>query len=47
MMLTINKQLAEMLKRKLRVDRHPRHAAEVRENLLPRMYILSSFESVG
>jgi len=46
-MLTMNKQLTEMLKRKLRVDRHPNHAAEVRENLLPRtsclLFLLANF----
>ena len=29
-----------MLSRKLRQDRHPRHAAEVRENLVPGMLLV-------
>jgi hypothetical protein len=37
-----DKQLAEMLRRKLRDDRHPDLAAEVRENILPRRPFLLS-----
>jgi hypothetical protein len=42
MVLTMNKQLSEMLARNLREDRHPRHAGEVRENLVPRTSFLLS-----
>ncbi|KAF8333696.1 hypothetical protein F5887DRAFT_1259663 [Amanita rubescens] len=31
-----NRRLSQMLTRKLRQDRHPRHAAEVQENIVPR-----------
>jgi hypothetical protein len=41
-MLTMNKQLEEMLQRNLREDRHPTHAAEVRENIVPRRSFLLS-----
>ncbi len=34
-MLTMNQLAFSMLSRNLRADRHPRHAAEVRENLVP------------
>lgn len=44
MLLTMNKQLSEMLARNLREDRHPRHASEVRENLIPRTSFLLSVQ---